>query len=179
MKMKELLETFSVAEIVLFLVLIAAAIKCIVEFFDWVGARLKRIFDKEYNNKEQQEAIDNKFKDQDKKIKKLEETQHEILNTLNKLDKNVGTLIESDRDTIKAFLTREHHYYCYTQGWIDDYSLDCCLRRFQHYKDEGGNSFIEEFINELKALPKHPPNNSSVSINEHHYHNSSINTENN
>jgi hypothetical protein len=42
-------------------------------------------------------------------------------------------------------------------GWIDDYSMECCERRYQHYKDEGGNSFIKGFMEDLRALPKKPP----------------------
>ena len=42
-------------------------------------------------------------------------------------------------------------------GWIDDFSLDCLERRYQHYADEGGNSFIEGFMEELRALPKQDP----------------------
>lgn len=55
-------------------------------------------------------------------------------------------LIDSDRDDIKSYITREHHYFCYQKGWIDDFSLDCCERRYKHYSDEGGNSFIGQFM---------------------------------
>lgn len=66
-------------------------------------------------------------------------------------------LIDSDKDDIKSYITREHHYFCYQVGWIDDFSLDCLERRYQHYEDEGGNSFIAGFMNELRTLPKQPP----------------------
>ena len=66
-------------------------------------------------------------------------------------------LIDSDKDDIKADLTRIHHFYCYTQKWIDDYTLECCERRFSHYEKEGGNTFIEGFMKELRTLPKKSP----------------------
>ena len=55
-------------------------------------------------------------------------------------------LIESDKDDIKAYITREHHFFCYEQGWIDDFSLDCLEKRYAHYKIEGGNTFIDGFM---------------------------------
>ena len=154
--MKELLETYSVVEIIIFLVLIAAAIKCAIEFFDWSHERLKNVFDKEYNTTKQQAEIDRQFTDINNKIKDLEEAQTNIIEKLDTVNDNINLLLASDMDDIKMDLTKEHHYYCYEQGWIDDYSLECCLKRFDHYTDEGGNSFIERFIKELKRLPNHP-----------------------
>jgi hypothetical protein len=63
-------------------------------------------------------------------------------------------LIDSDKDDIKAFITREHHYFCYQKGWVDDYSLDCVERRYAHYEQEGGNSFVEDLMKDLRKLPK-------------------------
>lgn len=153
--MKELLETYSASEIVIFLVLVAATIRCIIEFFDWSRKRLKSIFDKEYNAVQQQAEINKQFTDIDKRIKELEGTQTNIAEKLDEVNKNINLLLASDMDDIKMDLTKEHHYYC-KQGWIDDYSLECCLKRYGHYKDEGGNSFIKRFIDELNQLPNHP-----------------------
>ena len=69
----------------------------------------------------------------------------------------VVVFIESDKDDIKSWITEKHHFYCYERKWIDDYSMDCIEKRYGHYKDEGGNSFIEELMNELRSLPKTPP----------------------
>ena len=40
------------------------------------------------------------------------------------------------------------------QKEIDDYSLDCLEKMFKHYTDEYGNSFIEDLMKQLKALPR-------------------------
>lgn len=66
----------------------------------------------------------------------------------------VDMLIASDKDDIKAYITKEHHYFCYEKGYIDDYSLDCLERRYGHYKDEGGNSFAEDLMKDVRTLPK-------------------------
>ena len=69
----------------------------------------------------------------------------------------IDMLIESDKDDIKAYITSKHHHFCYEQKWIDDFSLDCLERRYAHYTEEGGNSFIKSFMEELRSLPKSPP----------------------
>ena len=48
--MEELLNRFSITEIILFIVLFALAIKSIIDFFDWAHKRLKEKFDKENIN---------------------------------------------------------------------------------------------------------------------------------
>ena len=73
-----------------------------------------------------------------------------ILNSLN-------ILVSSERDDIKAFITKEHHFFCYKQKWIDNYSLDSIEKRYRHYKDMGGNSYIDSLLEELRALPNEQP----------------------
>lgn len=155
--MEELLNRFSITEIILFIVLFALAIKSIIDFFDWAHKRLKEKFDKENINNETKNIIDKKFEEDEKRIKKLEDGQIEIIETLEKVNEKIDMLIDSDKDDIKADLTRIHHFYCYTQKWIDDYTLECCERRFSHYEKEGGNTFIEGFMKELRTLPKKSP----------------------
>ena len=71
-------------------------------------------------------------------------------------------LIDSDKDAIKSYITQKHHFFCYEQGWIDDFSLDCIERRYQHYKEEGGNTFIDGFMGQLRQLPKGSPQSSQI-----------------
>lgn len=159
--MEELLKSYSVSDIILFIIILALAIKSVIDFFDWAHNRLKQKFDKENINQENKNAIDERFEKTEQDIKNLQNNQEEIGKTLENLNKKIDILIESDKDDIKADLTRIHHYYCYTQKWIDDYTLDCAIRRYSHYKDEGGNSFIGDFMKDLKALPKRPPEDHS------------------
>lgn len=163
--MKELLEQFSISDIILFIVLFAMAIKGVIDFIDWAHNRLKEKFDKENVAKIMHNEINDKFEDHEKRIQKLETNQEQIIKSLNNLDNKINMLIQSDKDDIKADLTKIHHYYCYIQKWIDDYTLECCERRYTHYKDEGGNSFIEGFMNELRELPKKPPETHNNLIN--------------
>lgn len=151
----DLLQKMPVASIITIIVVLAAAFKSIVEFLKWFYKFIKGFVDKENQNKELKENIDEKFQESEERIQALEESNIQTVQKIDSMTNKIDLLINSDKDDIKSFLTREHHYFCYQLGWIDDYSLECCEKRYKHYKDEGGNSFIEGFMNELRALPKH------------------------
>lgn len=155
--MEALLKAYSLQDILIFMVLLAIAIKGAISFFDWAKERLGRVYKKEYAETKTQEDLDAKLQQESVAIQKLEKNQAEMMIAMEKLSNKIDVLIDSDKDDIKSFLVKEHHYFCYQRGWVDDYSLDCCEKRYKHYVQEGGNSFIEDMMNEIRDLPKQPP----------------------
>lgn len=141
--MLELFATYSIVEIISFLVIFAGAIKGFVSFWDWAAARLKQVFKKESQREDDSERIKCLTDQQKKTDEKIEEIM-----------KAIQLLTQSDKDDIKAWITEKHHYFCYEKGQIDDYSLDCIEKRYNHYKDEGGNSFIDDLMDDLRNLKK-------------------------
>lgn len=152
--MQELLATYSLMEIAMFIITLALAIKGLISFWDWAYDRLKKHFDKNYQNKDEKRELEERLQKGSDIMTALENNQAELTKAVTNISDKVDMLIDSDKDDIKSFLTKEHHFFCYQKGWIDDYSLECCEKRYQHYRDEGGNSFIEGFMKELRALPK-------------------------
>ena len=73
---------------------------------------------------------------------------------IDNLTKSLQCLIESDKDDIKSWIVEKHHKYCYEVGSVDYYILESIERRYDHYKKEGGNSYIDTLMEELRALPK-------------------------
>lgn len=151
--MKDLVEIYSAQEILLFLVIFASAVKGFVSFWDWGYSRLKQMFKKENDKEQEIDFIQTQFNEHIKNYEIMQNTQNETLRIL--IDK-INLLIDSDKDSIKSFITERHHHFCYDKKWIDDYSLDCIEKRYKHYTDEGGNSFIHDLMKELRALPKQP-----------------------
>ena len=154
--MLELLENFSLVQVLIIGILIFLAIKEVWGFVDWAISKLRK---RDTNIKEEQDEKDR----MEKRVTKLETGQTEVLtaisnltNNVDSLSENVDLLISSDRDAIKAFITSQHHHLCYEQKWIDDYTLDCIEKRFDHYVEEHGNSFIEQLMGEIRSLPKKP-----------------------
>ena len=138
----ELLQHFSLSEIIVFTALIILAFKGGISILDWFSERGQTFFTKTYQ-----------------KPRELENTLKSLIETVQNLNREVSILVQSDKDAIKAFITRQHHYFVYQKGWIDDYSLNCIEQRYEHYKKEGGNSFIGTLMQELRRLPKQLPDN--------------------
>ena len=141
--MIDLLQQYSIQQIIIFIIFVALAIKGVISFIDWVKEKNKAAASQ--MNKPIQLAHH-----VDKNEQKIQELQQDMKIIIDK----VNTLIESDKDDIKAYINQQHHSFCYEKGWIDDYSLDCLQRRYAHYKKEGGNTFIDQFMKEIRALPR-------------------------
>ena len=165
--MTELLTTYSLSEIIVFMILLAGSFKAVSSFIDWYKGKRRTDTLKEMKPEELDKRISSEIEARNNKIKELEQKHDKDLENLTQqiggvadqvsnLATKVDLLVDSDKDDIKAFITREYHYFC-AKGWIDDYSMDCIEKRYQHYIDEKGNSFIEHLIAELRLLPKKPP----------------------
>lgn len=155
--MVALLQHYSLSDILMFTVFLVLAVKSLISFFDWAHDRIKKVFNKEHNKLSEKEELERRLQHGSEVMTILTKNQKATDMILNDLSAKIDMLIDSDKDDIKSYITREHHYFCYQVGWIDDFSLDCLERRYEHYADEGGNSFIEGFMNELRALPKQSP----------------------
>lgn len=143
--MLELLNNYSVMEIITFIILLSIAVKGVVDFIDWIKGKLKALYTKEKSEEDEIQRITN-----------LETSIKKINKSVDELTGKINLLVESDKDAIKAYITKEHHYYCYERQWIDDYSLDCLEKRFAHYIEEKGNSFVENLMDEIRVLPREP-----------------------
>ncbi|MCD8296857.1 MAG: hypothetical protein LUC88_04720 [Prevotella sp.] len=166
--MVELLTTYNLTDILIFCVILALALKAFVTFLDWAHERMKQHFDKGYSQTRKEEKSDEKLVAIEKEMKSVEgcitEITHSIAESNEKIDdlvesvnKRVDTLVESDIEAIKSYITEKHRYFVYEQGWIDAYSKECLIKRFQIYKDEGGNTFVGGLMDEICDLPMVPP----------------------
>lgn len=165
--MTELLTTYSLSEILVFLVILATAFKGVSTFLDWLQDKRRKDVLKDLRPEELEKQIKQESLKREAQIKTLElarqaETKElrEQMSTISRqvsgvIDK-INLLVESDKDDIKAFITREYHYFCEQKGWIDDYSMDCIEKRYTHYIEEKGNSFIQQLMEALRALPRKP-----------------------
>ena len=152
--MFELFQHYSISEIFIFIILLALATKGVVEFFSWGQEKLSKIFHFKYNKLTEKEKLQQQLAQQASAIQVLKEQQKSTDMYLKSMQSKIDLLIDSDKDDIKSYITKEHHHFCYQVGEIDDFSLDCLERRYKHYADQGGNSFIAGFMEDLRKLPK-------------------------
>lgn len=141
--MKDLFDAYSIQSILIIIAAVFIAIQKGVEFFKWF-----------FNESKTKVHFFDKYDSFEEELKRQKRHDQEVDTTLTKLINKIDQLTNSDKDAIKSYITEKHHFFVYKQGWIDDYSLDCLERRFEHYRKEGGNSFIEQEMNDLRALPR-------------------------
>lgn len=139
--MQELVSNYSISQIIIFIILIALAIKGLIEWIDWANARGKQHYKKQSTISEIQE-----------KIKAQDERMDKMLQSQQKMVKSLEMLMQSDKDQNRNELVKQCQYHV-RKGFIDNYSLDCCERLYQHYKDEGGNSYITTVMQKIRNLP--------------------------
>lgn len=166
--MIELLTTLTLTEAIMYIVLIALAAKEFLSLKDF----FKKRTDAHYEEKDAKETMIENLINEIKTLKEEIKERQEDYDQLNKNMQDIGKvwahkeeehrrtlqlLLQSDRDAIKSFIVKEHHYFI-EQGWIDDFSLDTLEKRYACYKEEGGNSYVEDFIKEIRELPNRPLN---------------------
>lgn len=155
--MAEFLQSYSLSEILIFLVMFAVAFKGVVSFFDWGIERLRKVFNKEQQKEDIHNSLREAIDNTNNQIKDLANNQNEMIKELKDIKLNIELLTEADQADIKAWITEKHHHFCYERKWIDDYNLDCIEKRYHYYELEGGNSFVADLMEEIRALPKVDP----------------------
>ena len=152
--MLELLEHFTIPQILLFIVLLCVAYKKISDFLDWLKDKIHKRDKKKLEDHDKEQKNEERAELFEAQMLELKQEVANMSSAMEKVVRKVDILMESDKDAIKAWITKEHHYYCYQKGWIDDYSMDCLERRYSHYVEEHGNSFISDLMDEIRSLPK-------------------------
>lgn len=153
----DLLNTYSLSEIIFILTVVAGSLMGAGRFFEWAYSHLKTFFGKELTVQKKEENLAARLEKIETRITDEENNSADIATSLGLVEEKLGILIESDKDRIKAYITDKHHYYMFNEGWIDDYQLDCIERQYVHYKRAGGNSFVDHLMEELRKLPTRPP----------------------
>lgn len=151
--MIELLTNYSLGEIFIFLVLAAITLKEVATFLDWANDKARKRVKKEQQPQTISQKLNTAIQQQDQQIVSLKDDVKNIQDSIKNLNDKIEMLISSDRDSIKAWITAQHHYFM-EKGTIDYYSFDCISRRYAHYKEQGGNTFIDDIMEDINNLPK-------------------------
>jgi len=152
--MEQLLGKYSLTDIIVFLVILVLAVKEALIIKDWFKERLSKFSHKHYTSKKEEDKLREDIED----LNKFYNEKEVVDRGFEKINRQIELLIESDREAIKAYITEQHHFFVYEKGWIDDYSLDCLEKRYGIYEKEKGNTFVLGLMNEIRNLPKLPPN---------------------
>lgn len=166
--MAKLLADFTVSQILIVAVGLILSFKGLVSFIQYFRDLYDKKFNKDYAAKTRQEELERHYENCKKQHEEsmdlyngVSEQIDELADCVNSkfdtLTQRIDDLTTSDMLNIKYDIVKDYHFFKEQKGWIDDYNLDTLERRFKIYQKEGGNSYVEGLMNELRALPKHPP----------------------
>lgn len=156
--MEELLTKYSLTEIILFVFVFATSLKGFFTLWDYFYDKIKKHFKEETEEEQDKIDITKQLADISAQIENIN-IQHaldrqELIKKIDETNATISVLLASDKDDIKSWITEKHHYFCYECKCIDYQSLDCIEKRYRHYVDEGGNSYVADLMKEIRALPK-------------------------
>lgn len=125
--MMELLTTYTLEEIAVFIVLLGGSLIALWKAFSYVNEELELIITKKMKNRQIE--------------KRLMEVEHQLC-----------ILLESDKSRIRGEIVREYRHFI-RQNYIDAFSLDYLHQQYESYKTLKGNSYISQLMSDLDALP--------------------------
>lgn len=153
----QLFTNYSLIDVVFILFLTAFVLKEILQLIDFFRNRAKNKYDQQHQEQNNEEKILDKMEELEDQFATLYHDCTSSLETIQKTqkehEKTLNLLVASDKDDIKLNIVQQHHYFV-KQGYIDDFSMDAIEKRYDHYKAEGGNSYITDLMQELRKLPK-------------------------
>lgn len=112
----------------------------------------------------------NKTVDHVDKIREQEEALEQVINNMQQQQKQlqsitdkIDELLVSDKDSIKSWIVMLYKQCKKDPSGLDSMQMDLLERRFSHYKQEGGNSYIDNLMQELREIyNSKEDNNASV-----------------
>ena len=158
---------YTLVEILVFIFIILAALKEGWSLIDFFRNKIKKKYETEVQDDKQITDILNRLKEFEESIQqawtkekdlygKFVEFKDTCEEYFKSTDKKLEILTQSDKDNIKSWIVEKHHFFM-KQEWIDDFNMDAIEKRFTHYEEEGGNSYICDLMKDLRKLPNYPP----------------------
>ena len=165
--MLELLAAYSLQEIVVFVIMLLFAIKGGLDLFDYFKGKYNERFNKAYSKLIKEQELEqhylkyNEFHKEsmeryDKLGKKIDDLIYVFDDRFKKIEDSIDILLASDKDDIKSWLVEKYNYYKENPDRpISHHTMDTIEKRYAHYADEGGNSYITNIIMpELRQMAK-------------------------
>lgn len=138
--MENLLNTFDFKTIMLVLFLVAVGVRELIQLYRYFRMRIYGKFEMQDTERETMNS--------------MEKSMQSVLLELKDIDKKLTLLQVSNRDSIKSWILMSYQKYKENSAQLDSMQMDLLERRYQHYKDQGGNSYIDEIMDELRAIYK-------------------------
>lgn len=149
-----LLTQHSVEELILLIVIILFVLKALNELVAYFYNKTRNYFGIKNEQEAWEKKIDEKLENIKLKIETLEEQNKKTHKHQKEIDATIALVQERLQENTRSYLIDAHHKFCYEVHAIDDLNLQAMERRYLYYKTAGGNSFVDNLMDEVRALPR-------------------------
>ena len=147
--MVQFFQQYTLEATIIFLFMFGTALK---QGYELVQYFRNKTFNHVDKIREQEETLE-------KVIKNMQQQHKQLQSITDKIDE----LLASDKDSIKSWIVMLYKQYKKDPFGLDSMQMDLLERRFSHYKQEGGNSYIDNLMQELREIYNNKEdNNASV-----------------
>lgn len=147
--MVQFFQHYTLEATIIFLFMLGTALK---QGYELVQYFRNKTFNHVDKIREQEETLE-------QVIKNMQQQQKQLQSITDKID----ALLVSDKDSIKSWIVMLYKQYKKDPSGLDSMQMDLLERRFSHYKQEGGNSYIDNLMQELREIYNNKEdNNASV-----------------
>lgn len=149
-----LFATYSLESVIILIVMLLLVIKFVWELVVWFKDKLKGGYDRERERNEMNAEIMAEFQKLNSRLDTFKDRLDRIDDSNENTNRRLSFIEERQQENTKSFLIDAHHKFCYQLKAIDDINLQSIERRYMYYKAAGGNSFIDQLMQEIRALPR-------------------------
>lgn len=147
--MVQFFQQYTLEATIIFLFMLGTALK---QGYELVQYFRNKTFNHVDKIREQEETLE-------KVIKNIQQQQKQLQSITDKIDE----LLASDKDSIKSWIVMLYKQYKKDPSGLNSMQMDLLERRYSHYKKEGGNSYVDNLMQELREIyNSKEDNNASV-----------------
>lgn len=151
---QDLLSQHSLESIILLVLMVAFSMKGIIDLRNFFASHFEqRVKDRtklDEQNKQLAQQVELLMKSQENLTAEVKDL-HQRLDTI---ERTISRIMERNQEQARSWIIDKHHQYCYNEQKITDQELEAIERRYLYYKSEGGNSYIDTLMNDIRALPR-------------------------
>jgi septal ring factor EnvC (AmiA/AmiB activator) len=150
----DLLAQYSFESLLLTVLGLAVGIKYCAELIDWFYTKVKKFFNSQSEKQTDAEKTLDKLNTIADSLETVDGKLDNLNNKVQKLERDSEITTDRLQEQARSFIIDKHHYFCYEVEAIDDINLQSLERQYLYYVKAGGDSFIENLMAEVRALPK-------------------------
>lgn len=143
----ELLSQYSLGELIILILSCGFGGKFVWDILSFYYDKIKEHFDI-LTEKDRAE------KELYKSVQRFDSYLDSFQKQLDAIDDRTRIIQERMQNDTRAYIIDKHHYYVYDMEFIDDLGLQDLERRYHFYKDAGGDTFVDQLMQEVRCLPR-------------------------